>query len=126
MLDSGGPAGEASGRNGGNFELIPENSVGVYEGLARERRAFLGRRYPRLPREVRDAESERQASLVLGVALRNREALKGIILREGIAFLGRFIPGDGTCHPFRYVCGCWSARSMPASSCTRACTCARS
>lgn len=157
VLDSGDPAGEASGRNGGNFELIPENSVGVYEGLARERRAFLGRRYPRLPREVLDAESERQASLVLGVALRNREALKGIILREGIAcdfsprgwlhlasteaeeqgicdevllaarqgqrieiwsrrrireelgidhaFLGRFIPGDGTYHPFRYVCG---------------------
>ena len=156
VLDSGDPAGEASGRNGGNFELIPENSVGIYEGLARERRAFLHRRYPRLAREVLDAESERQASLVLGIALRNREALKGIILREGIscdfsprgwlhlasneaeeqgicdevllaarqgqrieiwsrrrireelhidhAFLGRFIPGDGTYHPFKYVC----------------------
>jgi glycine/D-amino acid oxidase-like deaminating enzyme len=157
MLDQGDPAGEASGRNGGNFELIPENSVGVYEGLARERFAFMRRRYPRVPTEVLQAVSERQASLVLGLALRNRDALKEIVLSEGIAcdfsprgwlhiaateaeeqsiceevslaaqhgqrieiwsrgkirgefgfdsdFLGRFIPGDGTYHPFKYVCG---------------------
>jgi hypothetical protein len=36
ILEQGEPAGEASGRNGGNFELFPENSVGMYEGLARE------------------------------------------------------------------------------------------
>lgn len=157
LLDRGDPAGEASGRNGGNFELLPENSVGMYEGLARERAAFLRRRFPALPPEVVQAESERQASLVLGLALRNRGLLKGIILREHIdcdfsprgwlhlasteeeeqgmcdevmlaaqhgqrielwsrrrireefgienAFLGRFIPGDGTYHPFKYVCG---------------------
>jgi FAD dependent oxidoreductase len=28
VLDQGDPAGEASGRNGGNFELIPENVLG--------------------------------------------------------------------------------------------------
>jgi len=157
VLDQGDPAGEASGRNGGNFELIPENSVGIYEGLARERHAFLRRRYPGLPVEVVQAESERQASVVLGLALRNREAFKGIILHERIdcdfaprgwlhlasteeeeqgmceevtlaaqhgqrielwsrrkirqefgienPWLGRFIPGDGTYHPFKYVCG---------------------
>jgi glycine/D-amino acid oxidase-like deaminating enzyme/CRP-like cAMP-binding protein len=157
VLDRGDPAGEASGRNGGNFELIPENSVGVYEGLARERLAFLRRLYRDLPREVLRAESERQASLVLGIALRNRDLLSGIVMRERIdcdfsprgwlhlassekeeqgiceevmlaaqhgqrielwsrgkirremgietGFLGRFIPGDGTYHPFKYVCG---------------------
>jgi glycine/D-amino acid oxidase-like deaminating enzyme/CRP-like cAMP-binding protein len=157
VLDQGDPAGEASGRNGGNFELIPENSVGIYEGLARERLGFLRRVYRSLPMEVLQAESERQASLVLGIALRNRDLLKEIILRERIdcdfsprgwlhlastemeeqgiceevtlaaqhgqrielwsrrrireefgfenPFLGRFIPGDGTYHPFKYVCG---------------------
>lgn len=34
VIEKGDPAGEASGRNGGNFELLPENSVGTYEGLA--------------------------------------------------------------------------------------------
>ena len=157
VLDQGDPAGEASGRNGGNFELIPENSVGAYEGLARERLGFLRRLWRGLPLEVLRAESERQASLVLGIALRNRDLLKGIILRERIdcdfsprgwlhlactddeeqgiceevtlaaqhgqrielwsrrkirdelgietEYLGRFIPGDGTYHPFKYVCG---------------------
>ena len=35
VIDRGDPATEASGRNGGNFELLPENSVGLYGGLAR-------------------------------------------------------------------------------------------
>ena len=157
VLDRGDPACEASGRNGGNFELIPENSIGIYEGLSRERRAFLHRCHPSLPREVIIAESERQSSLVLGLALKNRELLKDIVLRERIEcdlmprgwlhlasseqeeqglcdevllaaqhgqrielwsrgrirrefgvetlYLGRFIPGDGTYHPFNYVCG---------------------
>ncbi len=157
VLDQGDPAGEASGRNGGNFELLPENSVGIYEGLAPGRLAYMRRRYPRVPMEVLQAVSERQASLVLGLALRNRDILKETILNEGIScdfspkgwlhissnekeeqavcdevslaaqhgqrieiwarskigeefgikagFLGRFIPGDGTYHPFKYVCG---------------------
>ena len=161
VLDQGDPAGEASGRNGGNFELIPENSVGAYEGLAKERFDFIRRTYRGLPREVVHAESERQASLVLGIALRNRELLKDIVVREGIdcdfsprgwlhlacneheergiceevilaarhgqrveiwprgkirkefgfesEFLGRFVPGDGTYHPFKYVCGLLNA-----------------
>jgi choline dehydrogenase-like flavoprotein len=32
LIDRGDPATEASGRNGGNFELLPENSVGLYGG----------------------------------------------------------------------------------------------
>jgi glycine/D-amino acid oxidase-like deaminating enzyme/CRP-like cAMP-binding protein len=157
VLERGEPAGEASGRNGGNFQLIPENTVGVYEGLARERLLFLRKRYPGVAREVLQAESERQASVVLGLALRNRDRLRNIVRLEGIAcdlsprgwlylahnereeggicdevtlaaqhgerieiwsrqrireqfgfrtaYLGRFIPGDGTYHPFKYVCG---------------------
>ena len=157
VLDQGDPAGEASGRNGGNFELIPENAVGVYDGLAAVRLAFLQRQFPSVPSEVLQAVSERQASLVLGLALQNRNLMKGIILREGIScdfsprgwlylaasdeeeqgiceevslaaqhgqrieiwsrrkireefgfkteFLGRFISGDGTYHPLKYVCG---------------------
>ena len=157
IIEKGDPAGEASGRNGGNFELLPENSVGTYEGLAPGRFKFMKKRYPHVPSEVLQAVSERQASLVLGLALRNRDLLKETILNEGIAcdfspkgwlhlaadereeqglcdevslaaqhgqkiaiwsrskiaeefgidtqFLGRFIPGDGTYHPFKFVCG---------------------
>ena len=153
----GAPASESSGRNGGNFELLPENSVAAYEGLANERLGFLRRSFPTLPPEIVRAVSERHASLVLGIAVRNRDLLKTIILREeidcdfsprgwlhlansekeeqgiceevsfaaqrgqrielwsrkkieeefGIAsqYLARFIPGDGTYHPVKYVCG---------------------
>ena len=161
IIDRADPATEASGRNGGTFELIPENSVGLYTGLARERLRFLLRVYPSLPVEVLRAESERQASVVLGMALRNRDRLQQIIHDESIDcdfcprgwiylahteseeqglceevmlgaqhgqrielwprrkifeefnlrtdFVGRFVPGDGTYHPFKYVCGVISA-----------------
>jgi glycine/D-amino acid oxidase-like deaminating enzyme len=135
--------------------------VGIYEGLARERLHFLKRRYPGLPNEILQAESERQASLVLGLSLRNRDRFKAIIRSENLNcdycpkgwlylahtereeqgicdevtlaaqhgqaieiwsrrrireelglrtdYLGRFIPGDGTYHPFKYVCGLLAA-----------------
>jgi glycine/D-amino acid oxidase-like deaminating enzyme/CRP-like cAMP-binding protein len=157
VLDRGSPAGEASGRNAGNFELLPENSVGTYDGLARERLHFLHRCYPAIPLEVLRVEAERQASLVLSFAVRNRERLKQIIEQEELAcdfspkgwlflahtereeqaicdevalagrseqqveiwsrmkireefgfergFIGRFVPGDGTYHPAKFVYG---------------------
>jgi glycine/D-amino acid oxidase-like deaminating enzyme len=161
VIDRGDPATEASGRNGGSFGLLPENSVGVYAGLGRERLQFLLHAYPSVPIEVLRAESERQASVVLGMALRNRDRLQQIINEQSIDcdfsprgwiylahtdreeqgmceevmlaaqhgqrmelwsrrkileefdirtdFVGRFIPGDGTYHPFKYVCGVISA-----------------
>src|SRR5438309_6721276 len=157
VLDRGSPAGEASGRNAGSFELLPENSVGTYDGLARERLHFLSRCYPAIPREVLRVEAERQASLVFSFAVRNRDRLKQIIEQERLAcdfspkgwlylahtereeqaiceevamatehdqqveiwsrrkirhelgfergFIGRFVPGDGTYHPVKFVYG---------------------
>ena len=157
VLDRGSPACEASGRNAGNFELLPENSVGTYDGLASERLHFLCRCYPEIPREVLRVEAERQASLVFSFALRNRDRLKEIIEQERLAcdfspkgwlylahtereeqaicdelalargqdqqieiwsrmkirrefgfdrgFIGRFVPGDGTYHPAKFVYG---------------------
>jgi hypothetical protein len=97
LLDQGDPAGEASGRNGGNFELLPENSVGTYEGLAPGRFIFMRQRYPQVPTEVLQAVSERQASLVLGLALRNRDIRGGPVFRDRMAawlrwFLGLITP----------------------------------
>lgn len=157
VLEKGFPGCEASGRNAGNFELLPENSVGIYDGLPRERLLFLRRCYPSLPQEILRLEAERQASHLLGFALRNRDLLKKIVEREHIDcdysprgwlylahtereeqaicdevtlaaeqdqcievwsrlrirqefgfernFIGRFIPGDGTYHPYKLVYG---------------------
>jgi glycine/D-amino acid oxidase-like deaminating enzyme len=157
VLDRGFPACEASGRNAGNFELLPENSIGTYDGLAMERLHFLCRCYPAIPREVLCVEAGRQASVVFSFALRNRDRLKQIIEQEHLdcdfspkgwlylahtereeqaicdelalakgqdpqieiwsrmkirrefgferGFIGRFVPGDGTYHPAKFVYG---------------------
>src|SRR5262249_1853098 len=78
------PACEGSGRNGGNFELFPENSVAAYEGLSNERLGFLRRSFPDLAGEIGKAGGERHASPGLGLAVRNRDLLKKIVLREAI------------------------------------------
>jgi glycine/D-amino acid oxidase-like deaminating enzyme len=146
VVDAGDPACEASGRNGGNFELVPENSLGDYRGLVAER-AKLGS----------PDEAEREASAVLRLTLRNRQRMRELVESEGIEcdycpagwlFIAhdadveqglvedapfiqrhdarvelwtpervrnefgfatqhrsRFLPEDGSYHPFRYACG---------------------
>ncbi|HAU1477756.1 FAD-dependent oxidoreductase [Legionella pneumophila] len=84
LLDKGNPATEASGRNGGNFELLPENSVGIYSGLVSERFRFLKRCYPHVHPSILQIESEYHASLVFQFALKNRNRFKEIVRKERI------------------------------------------
>jgi glycine/D-amino acid oxidase-like deaminating enzyme len=84
VIDLGDPASQASGRNGGNFELIPENFLGPYEGLVRERYKFLQVMRPELQEEALREQAERQARLVLGFGLRNSERFSRIVTEERI------------------------------------------
>ena len=157
VVDAGDPAGEASGRNGGHFELVPENSIGEYRGLAAERLKFVKRARPEASRAENRALAGRQASAVLRLTLRNRERLRGLVETEALEcdfcaagwlflahderlerglveeatlieahgarvelwspqrvraefgfatrFRSRFLPEDGSYHPYRYACG---------------------
>jgi len=71
VFDMGDPCSQASGRNGGNFELIPENFLGPYEGLVRERYKYLQAVYPGLDEATLITQAARQASLVIGFGTRN-------------------------------------------------------
>jgi glycine/D-amino acid oxidase-like deaminating enzyme len=153
VVDASDPATEASGRNGGHFELVPENSIGVYRGLLRERLAFARRMRPGASLAV----AERHAGAVLRLTSHNRARLRELVEKEEIdcdfcpagwlflahieraergildeaplveaqgaavelweparvrdefgfetRFLSRFLPEDGSYHPFRYACG---------------------
>jgi hypothetical protein len=79
------------------LELLPENFHRSVRGLARERLRFLLHVYPSVPIEVLHAESERQASLVLGMALRNRDRLQqSSMTNRSIAI---FLHADGFTSP---------------------------
>jgi glycine/D-amino acid oxidase-like deaminating enzyme len=84
VIDLGDPAGQASGRNGGNFELIPENFLGPYEGLATERYKYLKKVYPEVDEKTLHEQAERQARLIMRLGLANGERFAGIVTREGI------------------------------------------
>jgi glycine/D-amino acid oxidase-like deaminating enzyme len=157
VVDAGDPATEASGRNGGNFELVPENSIGLYRGLARERLKLARRLRPDLSRTDLERQAALEAAAVLRLTSRNRGRLRELVEREEIdcdfcpagwlflagdervergldeegplleahgaavelwppervraehgfetRFRSRFLPGDGSYHPFRYACG---------------------
>ena len=74
ILDSSDPAMQASGRNGGNFELIPENyfgRYGTYDGFAMERYKFLKAAYPDLDDQVLRAQAQRIAETIIRFAITN-------------------------------------------------------
>jgi glycine/D-amino acid oxidase-like deaminating enzyme len=84
VLEYGDPATQASGRNGGNFELIPENFLGEYEGLPVERRKWLTRRYPWLPDQTIERAADRQARLILEFGSRNSARFLQVVRDESI------------------------------------------
>lgn len=162
VLDQGAhPACEASGRNGGHFEMIPENCLGFYKGLVKDRYDFLKviNNEKKKSKETLQKEAEYQANVVMKFAIHNRNLLQAIIEKENIQcdfspkgwlhfaatqaecesfldeaimakkhdrkvqlwtpekiaqefnfgisrkFCGRFVQGDGSYHPFKYVDG---------------------
>jgi glycine/D-amino acid oxidase-like deaminating enzyme len=84
VLEYGDPASQASGRNGGNFELIPENFLGEYQGLPAERRKWIARRYPWLSKETVDTAADRQARLILEFGSRNSARFLSVVRGENI------------------------------------------
>lgn len=84
VIDMADPACHASGRNGGNFELIPENFLGPYEGLVRERYKYLQAVYPDCDETTLLVQAGRQARLVLGFGMRNAERFARLVTEEHI------------------------------------------
>ncbi len=87
VLEQGDPASGASGRNGGNFELIPENfagDYGEYAGLEGERRKFLQATRPELDDAALDSEARRQAEAIMTIGLKNSQRMLGIVAKEKI------------------------------------------
>lgn len=85
VVDAGPPAGQASGRNGGNFHLIPENYIDEYRGLVRDRSFYARRLDPSLSAERADAVGEVQARAVLRLAAVNRDRLLAVAREDGLA-----------------------------------------
>jgi glycine/D-amino acid oxidase-like deaminating enzyme len=82
VVEMGDPCSQASGRNGGNFELMPENFLGRYEGLVRERYKYLNAVYNGLDEETLRTQAARQAALIIGFGTRNGARFDRIVTGE--------------------------------------------
>jgi glycine/D-amino acid oxidase-like deaminating enzyme len=82
VVEAGDPGNEASGKNGGNFEIMPENFLGVYEGLERERFKYLKKLYPTLDDATARREAANQATAILRFTTRNRARFVDIVRKE--------------------------------------------
>ncbi|MBM4283004.1 MAG: FAD-binding oxidoreductase [Deltaproteobacteria bacterium] len=88
LLDAGNVASQASGRNGGNLEAIPENffgAYGTYDGYAEERYKFLKASYPHLPEDVLRAQANRIAETIIRFAYKNAKLLNDDIKKNDYA-----------------------------------------
>jgi len=85
VLDRQGPASGASGKNGGNFELITESWIGEnYEGLVRERYKFLKSLYPSVPETALRRQAEFQAEKLMQFCARNSDRFAAVLKAHDI------------------------------------------
>ena len=82
ILDSGDPACQSTGRNGGNFELMPENFMGTYEGLPEERLKFLSLLHPGEDPLYLKAEADRQAKAIFKFCQRNSNRFTDLVTKN--------------------------------------------
>ena len=79
-----GPARVSSGRNGGNFQLLPENYVGSYEGMVEERIKVLRIKRPELSPKARAELAEKEAKILVNFSAQNFQRFRDLVSREGI------------------------------------------
>ncbi len=85
ILEAGHPASQSSGRNGGNFQLLPENYLGhSYEGLVEERLKWLRTKFPKADPEPLKAKAVEQAKTLVRFSFLNMDRIKKIVREEKI------------------------------------------
>jgi glycine/D-amino acid oxidase-like deaminating enzyme len=84
VIDAGNVGEGASGRNGGNFELMPENFMGKYEYLAHERFEYLKQDYPSVDDNSLWEQAHRQAKAFMQFGQRNAIRILDIVKKNNI------------------------------------------
>ncbi len=92
VLDGGDPGNAASGRNGGNFELLPENFFGKYEGIEKERFDYLEHLHPEVDPAILKVQANREARALLELTATNRRRFEEIVRHEKLEDAIDFAP----------------------------------
>lgn len=86
LLEAGEqPGSGASGRNGGNFQLLPENYIGRYNGMVEERAKWLRTHEPDLSDDTIQITAEAQAKTLYQFCLKNFIRFLDIIQNKQIS-----------------------------------------
>lgn len=85
LLEAGSkPASQATGRNGGNFQLLSESYVGEYTGLKEERLKWLRQKHKldKISEEMILKEADYQAETILNFNLKNFQRFRSLVAEE--------------------------------------------
>jgi glycine/D-amino acid oxidase-like deaminating enzyme len=85
ILEMERPAAKASGRNGGNFQLLPENSVGTFPALVAKRLEIVRQKNPDLTESEALEKARSQARTLLAFSYANADRFAHIVQTEKIA-----------------------------------------
>ncbi len=78
------PASGASGRNGGNIEMIKENFLEDYRGFVEVQKDMIRTRFPDLPEEVLNIQAQRQSRYLLRFFRENVKEIQKTVLEYKI------------------------------------------
>ncbi len=84
VLEEGQIASQSSGKNGGNFQLLPESYVGDYTGMVEEREKWLTTQHPEWTAKHLREVANRQAKVLFSFSYKNFLRFSDIIEREKI------------------------------------------
>lgn len=84
VLEMERPAAKASGRNGGNFQLLPENSVGTFPALVAKRLQIIREKNPQLTDTELREKARNQARTLLAFSYANADRFSHIVQAEKI------------------------------------------
>lgn len=76
------PCAQASGKNGGNFQLLAESYIGTYDGMVGERQDILRAHFPHLSAHELKTHAECDVGLMLDFTRRNLERFSALVKRE--------------------------------------------
>ena len=84
VIESDQVAFQSSGKNGGNFQLLPEGYFDRYDGMVQEREEWLQKNHPKLSKDIIHELAKKEAAIIYDFTYKNSVRFRNMVEQEKI------------------------------------------